>query len=178
MKTALILLAVIVVWFAARWAYAQVFGVGEIVYRGETIRLSRKYTDYDQYKNDTANIAKEELSRVERLIREAKIGPVFKDWSAFVHAESEIKFPGYGAGGGPKVASAGREVIVSSVEIPSRPPGEKYRYFVLEKQTDGSLRIIDDFIEAGFPRMAVLTADEGRLVCRNADQAVIRERQW
>lgn len=176
-RTALIILVAVAALFAAKWTYVQAFGTDKIEYRGETIRLSRKYTDYDRYKNDTENIALDELPRVERLIREAKIGPVFKDWTAFVHAEFEIKFPGYGIGGGPKVESTGREIIVSSVEIPTHPPSARYRYFVLEKQSDGSLRIVDDFVEAGFPRIAALKASEARLVYLSAGQAVVREKQ-
>lgn len=176
MKTILVLFATMVVLFAVKWVYTLTFGVGEIEYRGETIRLSRRYTDYDAYKDDTENIAKEELPRVEKLIRDARIGPVFRDWTAFVDGESKIKFPGYGCGGGPKVEATGIDIVVSSVEIPSRPPAERYRYFILEKQADGSLRIIDDFVEMGYPRIALLKASRNALVYMSEDQAVVRER--
>jgi hypothetical protein len=38
-------------------------------YRGEKIRLSKKYVDYDDDKNDPANLAASEISRVDAAFR-------------------------------------------------------------------------------------------------------------
>src|SRR6266478_8316043 len=48
-----------------------------IQYRGQTIRLSRAYADFDEYKNDPNNIAAGETERVQQLVEGA---PVAKEY--------------------------------------------------------------------------------------------------
>jgi len=130
----------------ARLIYVETFGSAEIDYRGEKIRLAKKYVDYDDYKNDPSNLAASEIPRVETMMTEARIGPDFTDWKAFAAQAFKIKFPGYGMGPGPRVpAAAGREFIVELIEIPQ---AAKDRYFVLEKTGDKALRLVDDFVMA------------------------------
>jgi len=64
---------------------------------------------------------------------------------------------------------------VSSVEIPSRGPEEKCRFFILEKLPDASLRMVDDFVDAGYPHLVEVHLAEGRLIYFNKDNAVVRE---
>ena len=66
---------------------------------------------------------------------------------------SQIRFPGYGRGAGPKVAADGREFLVETLEIPQV---DKERYFVLEKVRGGRLRLVDDFVEVIDPQFAIL----------------------
>lgn len=174
MKTFYTIVAVLVLFLAAKLAYTGIFGTDEIEYRGEKVRLSRKYTDYDVYKNDPDNIATSELPRVERLMREAKIGPVFKDWGEFVDAAFELKFPGYGMGGGPRVVATDRDFLVDSIEIPTRGTTEKFRYFVLEKRPDGSLLLVDDFIDAGRLHLHEVRLVYGQLVYFDQGKTVVR----
>jgi hypothetical protein len=75
-------------------------------YRGEKIRLARKYDDYDDYKDDPVNLDASAIPRVERMVTEARIGPGFANWKDFVDQLFAIKFPGYGLGPGPKVVAA------------------------------------------------------------------------
>jgi hypothetical protein len=170
-KIVLGVVGVVVLWFA----YVNVFGSDEIEYRGTKIKLTRKYVDYDAYKNDEDNIAAFELPRIERMIVETRISATFKDWAAFVQEVFELKVPGYGFGGGPMVKAKGRKLIVSSVEIPTRPWGGKHRYFVLEELPDKSLKVIDDFVSTGFPFLAELELREQRLIYRSKDKTVVRE---
>ena len=51
-------LFLVAMWFVGRFAFAQMFGVSEIAYRGETFQLSRNYVDYDDYQNDANNLAR------------------------------------------------------------------------------------------------------------------------
>jgi hypothetical protein len=127
----------------ARMAHVERYGSAEIDYRGEKIQLARKYVDYDDYKNDSNNLAPSEIARVENLMTQARIGPDFADWKEFVGQALKIKFPGYGLGPGPKVTAAGRELVVEWIEIPQVG---KDRYFVLERKAGGSLRLVDDFV--------------------------------
>jgi hypothetical protein len=127
----------------ARLIYVETFGTAEIDYRGEKVRLAKKYVDYDDYKNDPYNLATSEIPRVERMMTEARIGSDFEDWKDFVAKASTIRFPGYGMGPRPRVAAGGREFIVEVMEIPQ---AAKDRYFVLEKTNGKALRLVDDFV--------------------------------
>src|SRR5688500_852566 len=77
-----------------RRAYVEAIGSNEINYRGEKIRLSKKYVDYDEYKNDPANLAASEIPRVEKLMTDAQVGPDFANWHEAADQLSNIKFPG------------------------------------------------------------------------------------
>jgi hypothetical protein len=157
------------------WAYVQVAGVDEVEYRGAKFKLTKKFVDYDAYKNDPNNLAESELPRIEKLMVEATIAREFKDWPAFVRAAFPLAFPGYGFGGGPEVRANGREFLVSSVEIPTRPAMDKNRYFVLEKLAGGNLKLVDDFVSSGFPTMAVVEFKDGRLIYRSKNGMIVRE---
>ena len=45
--------------------------------------LAKKYLDYNDYKNDTDNLAAFEIPRIERMMTKARIGPDFADWKDF-----------------------------------------------------------------------------------------------
>jgi hypothetical protein len=50
----------------------------EIDYRGEKIKLSKPYRDYDEYKNDPDNIHPSETARVQGLVMSAPIAGVLE----------------------------------------------------------------------------------------------------
>jgi hypothetical protein len=161
----------------ARMAYVEAYGSAEMDYRGEKIRLAKKYVDYDDYKNDPGNLTAPEIARVERIMTEARIGPDFANWKDFADQASTIKFPGYGMGPGPKVVAAGREFIVEVIEIPQVA---KDRYFVLERMAGGTLRLVDDFVTphnqgAAFWAIASIRLVDDRLVYSDRESKTVRE---
>jgi hypothetical protein len=161
----------------ARTAYVECYGIAQITYRGEQIRLAKKYMDYDDYKNDPFNLAPSEIPRVEMMMTEARIGPDFVNWKDFVDQTFKIKFPGYGISSGPKVAATGREIIVEEIEIPQV---EKDRYFVVERVAGGGFRLIDDFVTPHKrwsiyrPIWSIRLVDE-RLIYADRSSIVLRE---
>lgn len=160
-----------------RWAYVEAFGSDEIDYRGEKIRLSKKYVDYDDYKNDPTNLAASEIPRVEKLMTDAQVGPDFADWHEVAHQLSNIKFPGYGMASGENVVAAGREFAVQSMEIPQVA---KERYFVLEKLAGGTFRLADDFVArrdpgSAFAPISSIHLVDDRLVYADRKGTVVRE---
>lgn len=159
------------------WLYVQIAGSDEMDYRGERIKLTRKYVDYDAYKNERDNILESELPKIERMIVTAKVSSRFNNWAAFATEAGELKVPGYGFGGGPNIQATGRTFIISSIEIPTRPWGGKNRYFVLEQRPDQSLDLIDDFIGPDYPDLAEIKLVNDRLVYFNKSQMVIREKK-
>lgn len=162
----------------ANGAYAQMSGTDEIDYRGVKIKLSRKYSDYDAYKNDIDKILPSELPKLEKMIADAPIGKEFNDWKSFSDEIFALKVPGFGLGGGPKVKAIGKEIIVTSVEIPTRLPEEKFRFFVLEKFKDQRLRVIDDFVSSGYPYLAEVIITNDHIAYLSKDGSVVRERKF
>jgi hypothetical protein len=158
-------------------AYVEAYGSAEMDYRGEKIRLAKKYVDYDDYKNDPGNLAASEIPRVEKMMTEARIGPDFASWKDFVDQSSAISFPGYGSGGGPKVVATAREFVVEVIEIPRVA---KERYFVLEKMSGGTLRLVDDFVARRSNRSLFWAIEsirlvEDKLVYSDRESKIVRE---
>ena len=152
-------------------------GAGDVIdYRGMKIKLTRHYSDYDDYKNDPENIAVSELPRIEAAIREAKFDEEYEDWASFAKQMFELKVPGYGVGAGFRIEPAGSPLIVKSVEIPARPPVTKGRFFVLEKPDDGRLRLIDDFCVPDVPIVSLVRMVDGKLEYLDYTGKVVREK--
>ena len=95
-KRSLILVAVTI--FAIFW-WLKSARFDVVHYQGQTIKLSKAYFDFDQYKNDPDNIAASETARVQTLVAAAPIAHSFADRRYIYGATSEIEFPGYGMGG-------------------------------------------------------------------------------
>jgi hypothetical protein len=116
----------------------------EIDYRGERIKLSKVYANYDEYKNDPGNIDPSETERVQRLVLGAPIARTFGSLVEASKAIGQITFPGYGSGGFvvEQVQGDGSVLTGFSVEVPR---ASKERCFVLEGR-NGAYTLIDDFI--------------------------------
>jgi hypothetical protein len=135
-----------------------------IDYRGEKIKLTRFYTDYDEYKNDPNNIDPTETDRVQYMVMSAPIAHSFNSKLDASKAIGEIAFPGYGSGGFTETAqSDGSKLTGFSVEIPR---AGKERYFVF-KGNNGRYTLIDDFI-------ASESQDLIQSVVRRNDELVFR----
>jgi len=118
-------------------------GEDEIEYRGEKIKLTKPYSDYDDYKNDPDNIDSLELPRVQRLVREAPIAPSFFDRWQMLQAVSGLTFPGYGSWQfGDKSQADGSVISGHGIEVPR---ADKARILVFRSRGKG-FDLIDDFI--------------------------------
>ena len=123
-------------------------GFNEIEYQGQKIKLSKSYSDYDDYKNDPENIHSSETTRVQHLVMNAPIADIFKNRLEAGKAIGQIAFPGYGSSGFRGQQQPDGSVLVGfSVEIPR---AGKERYFVFHEQ-DGLCKLIDDFIYSETP---------------------------
>ena len=132
-----------------------------IDYRGEKIRLTKSYADFDDYKNDPQNIDPAETARVQRLVMEA---PLERDFESLVDASKaagEIAFPGYGSGGfGEQLQPDGTVLTGFSIEIPR---AEKHRYLIF-RGGHGKYRLIDDFVLSDKTIIGHVTEENGALV--------------
>jgi hypothetical protein len=168
----LLIVVAIVFALAVVWAIVRRVLPSYVEYRGEKIKLTKFYLDYDDYKNDPDNIAPSETQRVQRLVSEAPIAHSFADRKQAVHAVFDIKFPGYGAGGfGPPDAAEG---ALNGLEV-EIPRANASRLFIFQN-VGGTYKLVDDFVDtdlAGIrefhrqgPNLIYTTADGHQIVHR------------
>ena len=144
----------------AVWNFISRFMPSYIDYRGEKIKLTRYYLDYDEYKNDPDNIDPSETARVQRLVLEYPIGHSYETREEMIHATFNAKFPGYGAG----TLGDGRKGEGSlsglSIEIPR---ADKSRYLLFQCRA-GKYVLIDDFIGSDFPVLMSVHQEKDKLI--------------
>ena len=143
MRSKWAILVVVLAGLAATWFFVRRGrGSDTIEYRGERIKLNRRYDDFSSYKNDPNNIDASETPRVQQLVRQAPIGGSFVDRIAFAQATALIAFPGYGSGALVDTPqSDGSVLVLTSIEIPR---AEAERYFTA-RVSNGKYILIDDF---------------------------------
>lgn len=132
-----------------------------IVYDGETVRLTRAYATFEDYKDDPNNIDPSENAHVERLMTRSKLPVTFASREAAFRAVSDLVFPGYGWWGLETPPSeAGSEFSVLACEIPR---AGKSRYVTLA-QVGNSYRVVDDFVAPDAARLRYARREGGKLV--------------
>jgi hypothetical protein len=145
----------------------------EIEYRGEHIKLTRHYADFDDYKNDPDNIHRTETARVQRLVMEAPIATQFPSRLEAAKAVGEIAFPGYGSSGWQAVPQADGSILTGfSVEVPR---AQQDRCFAL-RCSAGSCALVDDFLAPDVPAITRVTDRNGTLAYSTQDGTPILER--
>jgi hypothetical protein len=150
---------------AATWAVVRRMLPSSIDYRGQKIKLTKFYLDYDDYKNDPENIDPSETERVQRLVSEAPIAHSFASRKDAARAVFEVRFPGYGAGGfGGAIKDVDGSLNGFTVEIPRT---DKSRYFIF-RNDHGTYTLVDDFVMADPWGMETVGEENGKLVYRTA----------
>lgn len=137
---------IVIVLLAAFW-WTRKNRADVMPYRGETIKLSKPYADFDQYKNDPNNIDPSETTRVQKLVITAPIARSFASRLDVFKATQAIVFPGYGSGsaGGPQ--PDGSELLAVTIEIPR---ANKDRFIVFRGR-NGRYELVDDFVHDEMP---------------------------
>ncbi|HEV2692150.1 MAG TPA: hypothetical protein VG347_04575 [Verrucomicrobiae bacterium] len=116
--------------------------ITSIEYQGEKFKTSKIYLTYDDYKQDSTNLAPQEIPRIEAAILKAEPGTNFVTREQLVQAVTALKFPGYGLTQfGEKSQPDGSLLDMFAVEIPQQ---NKNRYFVM-RQTGSKFILVDDF---------------------------------
>ena len=148
-------------------------GSDEIEYRGERIKLSRSYADYDEYKNDPENIRPSERSRVQHLVKTAPVASSYPDQMSLYQSLGKLAFPGYGSGNLARTRqSDGTELLAYGIEI----PGTGQDRYLVFRSSGLAFGLVDDFVAASVLGPASVK-DEGReWVYRSADGGVLFRR--
>lgn len=154
-----------VILLAAAWAGVRRILPSSIEYRGQKIKLTKFYLDYDEYKNDPDNVDSSETERVQRLVSEAPIAHFFASRKDAASAVFEVKFSGYASGGfGGPIQEGDGALNGFLVEIPRT---DKCRYFVF-RNDHGTYRLVDDFIVADTWGIQTVREQNGQLVYSTA----------
>jgi len=146
---------------AATWAVVRRILPSSIEYRGQKIKLTKFYLDYDEYKNDPDNIDPSESERVQRPVSEAPIAHSFASRKDAAYAVFDIKFPGYASGGfGGPIQEGDGALNGFLVEIPRT---NKCRYFVF-RNDHGTYTLVDDFVMTDTWGIQTVREQNGQLV--------------
>lgn len=115
----------------------------EIEYRGQKIKLSKAYSDYDDYKNDPENIHPSETKRVQHLVMEVPIEKRFNRSDALIQSPIDLAFPGYGSTLFSEQRQKDGSVLTGfCIEIP-RAEQERCAAY---REVNGAYDLIDDFV--------------------------------
>lgn len=137
------------------------------------IKLSKSYSDFDDYKNDLQNIDPTETERVQRLVMQAPIEPEFGSLLDVSKAVGDVAFPGYGSSGFAQQPQPDGTILMGfSVEIPR---AQKYRCFTF-RDVNGKYRLIDDFVAPEPPSIGRVSEENGSLVYSTASGERIMSR--
>jgi hypothetical protein len=165
MSKRLLLLIGAIALLAGSWSVVRRVLPSSVDYRGEKIKLTKFYLDYEEYTNDPDNIDPSETERVQRLVSEAPIARSFANRKDAARAVFEVKFPGYGAGGfGGAINEADGSLNGFVVEIPRT---DKSRYFIF-RNDHGSYILVDDFITDNPWGIESVREENGQLIYSTA----------
>ena len=144
-----------------------------IEYQGQPVKLTKAYSDYDDYKNDPNSLAPGEVAKVQQLVQAAPIAKLFSDRKQMTRAVVDLKFPGYGLGAyGEKPQPNGSVLALFGVEIP-RSDNTRYLLF---RGSGGSYTLIDDFVYSDRAAIEDVSADGDKLVYATIQGAKVVER--
>jgi hypothetical protein len=142
-------------------------------YRGEEVRLTKRYDDFHEYKSDPNNIAPEERERVRRLVETAPVPEHCASRDEVFQVLSDLEFPGYGSGGvGERGASDPLRVIGRAIEIPQTDTSRVVVYM----KDDRGYRLVDDTVLPERPLIAEAIVHDGKVTYRTLEGNVIAER--
>jgi hypothetical protein len=143
-----------------------------VEYHGESIRLSRVYYDYEEYKNDPSNIHPDETVRVQRLVAGAPVARTYPDRKSLFGALSELPFPGYGSGSRETKQADGTKLLLYEVEIPR---ADATRYLVFRERA-GTYSLVDDFVSSDSnPIIDVRDAPDGLAYSHPRGKVTVRQ---
>jgi hypothetical protein len=109
-----------------------------VIYRGETIDVSKMYPHFHAYRDDPENLPLHEIPRIIRLVKEATPPTEAATRNELQDAFIKMMFPGYGL----SWLALDRPVALFAVEIPRT---EDQRYFTYAERS-GKWVLIDDFV--------------------------------
>ena len=136
-------IALVLAWqFLIKPALRQVKGFDEVQWRGEKFKLKQKYLDYEEYKNDTDQLATNEIEHAKQVMLAISVPKSAKSDHDLIHSLREMRFPGSGSSYAGNVKDErGTRYIVDEYEIPQK--GEQ-RTLVYRLGSNGTCNLVLD----------------------------------
>jgi len=134
---------VVVAWqFLLKPVLRNIKGFDEIAWRGEKFKLKQKYLDYEEYKDDTDQVATNEVERVKQFMLAIKVPKVASSDKDLIRALSEMRFPGFGSSYVGLVRDEhGTRYILNEYEIPQK---QEQRTLLYRVEKDGTCHLVID----------------------------------
>jgi hypothetical protein len=144
-KYAVGVIIVIVAWqFVIKRVLRNVKGFDEVEWRGEKFKLKQKYLDYEDYKDDSDQLAPGEIERVKQFMLGIRVPKVARSEVDLRQSLRQMRFPGYGSSSGVIIKDEhGNRYILNEYEIPQK---QEQRTLLYRVETDGTCRLVIDGI--------------------------------
>jgi hypothetical protein len=144
-KYAVGVIIVIVAWqFVIKRVLRNVKGFDEVEWRGEKFKLKQKYLDYEDYKDDSDQLAPGEIERVKQFMLGIRVPKVARSEVDLRQSLRQMRFPGYGSSSGGIIKDEhGNRYILNEYEIPQK---QEQRTLLYRVETDGTCRLVIDGI--------------------------------
>ncbi|MDB6064408.1 MAG: hypothetical protein JWR26_616 [Pedosphaera sp.] len=117
-------------------------GFDEIEWRGQKFKLKKKYFDYEAYKDDSNQLATNEVVHVKTAMLAAEVPKIAVSWEELRKSLRQMRFPGFGSSyNGAVKDGQGNHYILYEYEIPQT---QEQRTLLYQVGADGSCRRVFD----------------------------------
>ena len=143
LKYAVGVVVAIVAWqFLIKPVLRNMKGFDEVEWRGQKFKLKQKYLDYEEYKDDSDQLASSEVERVKQFMLTISVLKVAPSETGLRQSLRQMRFPGFGSSyAGAVKDEHGTRYILNEYEIPQK---QEQRTLLYRVEKDGSCRLVVD----------------------------------
>src|SRR6185503_7208663 len=136
-------LAVVVAWqFVIKPVLRTMKRFDEVEWRGEKFKLKQKYLDYEEYKDDSDQLAPGEVERLKQFMLAISVPKVANSETDLRQSLRQMRFPGFGSSSGGMIKDEiGNRYILNEYEIPQK---QEQRTLLYRVEKDGTCRLVVD----------------------------------
>jgi hypothetical protein len=162
LKYALGAIVVLVAWqFLIKPVLRNMRGFDEVEWRGQKFKLKQKYLDYEEYKDDSDQLASSEIERVKQFMLAIRVPKVAPSETDLRQSLRQMRFPGFGSRSGGMIKDEhGNRYILNEYEIPQK---QEQRTLLYRVETDGACRLVVDGVSVDHQEDHMLGDSEVRV---------------
>lgn len=124
-------------------------GFDEIEWRGQKFKLKQKYLDYEEYKDDSDQLAPSEIELVKQFMLGITVPKVVASETELRQSLRQMRFPGFGSTyAGTVKDEQGNRYILNEYEIPQK---QEQRTLLYRVEKDGTCRLVVDGVSIDHP---------------------------
>ena len=167
LKYAIGAIAIIVAWqFLIKPVLRNMKGFDEVEWRGQKFKLKHKYLDYEEYKDDSDQLASSEVERVKEFMLAISVPKVAPSETDLRQSLRQMRFPGFGSSyAGAVKDEHDNRYILNEYEIPQK---QEQRTLLYRVEKDATCRLVVDGVSVDHHNDHVLgnievKVEEGKL---------------